>query len=115
MPGALVICSPSGYIFCCTLLTLWCACVNEWNALSKASEEPVSALRFCGDLITAYGRNLLGVYNDLPVPKDTQRLLWGQTQGSLPSALRSLSNGLRPELASWVGGSRSTGLDGGSW
>ena len=80
MPGALVICSPSGYIFCCTLLTLWCACVNEWNALSKASEEPVSALRFCGDLIMAYGRNLLGVYNDLPVPKDTQRLLWGQTR-----------------------------------
>ena len=42
------------------------------------------------------------------------RPLWGQTQSSLPSTLWSLSNGLSPELASWVGGSRGTGLDGGS-
>ena len=29
MLGALVLCSPNEHIFCCTLLTLWCACVNE--------------------------------------------------------------------------------------
>ena len=29
MLGALVLCSPSEQVFCCTLLTLLCACVNE--------------------------------------------------------------------------------------
>ena len=29
MLGALVLCSPSEHVFCCTLLTLWCASVNE--------------------------------------------------------------------------------------
>ena len=29
MLGALVLCSPSRHIFCCTLLTLLCASVNE--------------------------------------------------------------------------------------
>ena len=49
MLGALVLCSPSEHIFCCTLLTLWCACMNEWNALREASEEPCSVVP--GDLI----------------------------------------------------------------
>ena len=44
MLGALVLCSPSELIFCYTLLTLRCACVNEWHALSKASEELCSAV-----------------------------------------------------------------------
>ena len=44
MLGALVLCSPSDHVFCCTLLTLWCAYVSEWNALSEASEEPCSAV-----------------------------------------------------------------------
>ena len=44
MLGALVLCSLSKHIFCCALLTLRCACVNEWYALGKASEE--SALLF---------------------------------------------------------------------
>ena len=78
MLGTLVLCSPSEYIFCCTLLTLCCACMNEWNGLHEAGEEPCSAvLRWPH---TAYGRNLLEVYTDLPMPKGTQRLLWGPTR-----------------------------------
>ena len=42
MLGALVLCS-SEHAFCCTLLTLQCACVNEWHTLSEASEKPGSA------------------------------------------------------------------------
>ena len=49
MLGALVLCSPSEHVFCCTFLTLWCAGVNEINALREPSEEP--AMRFRGDLI----------------------------------------------------------------
>ena len=30
--------------FCLTLLTLQCACVNEWHALHESSEEPCSAV-----------------------------------------------------------------------
>ena len=44
MLGALVLCSPSEHVFCCALLTLWCACENEWNALREASEEPCSVV-----------------------------------------------------------------------
>ena len=29
MLRAVVLCSPSEHVFCCTLLTLWCSCVNE--------------------------------------------------------------------------------------
>ena len=43
MLGALVLCSPSEHVFCCTLLTLHCACVNEPQALHESSEEPCSA------------------------------------------------------------------------
>ena len=43
MLGALVLCSPSEHVFCCTLLTLHCACVNERHALHESSEEPCSA------------------------------------------------------------------------
>ena len=78
MLGALVLCSPSKHIFCCTLLTLWCACVNEWNTLHEASEEPCSAVPRWSHM--AYGRNLLGVYTDLPMPRGTQRLLQGPTR-----------------------------------
>ena len=42
--GTLVLCSPSKHVFFCTLLTLQCACVNEWHALCEASEEPCSAV-----------------------------------------------------------------------
>ena len=44
MLGALVPCSPREHASCCTLLTLQCACVNEWHALPKASEEPWSVI-----------------------------------------------------------------------
>ena len=70
MLGALVLCSPSEHVFCYTLLTLWCTCVNEWNVLHEAREEPCSVvLRWPH---TAYGRNLSGVYTDLPMPRGTQ-------------------------------------------
>ena len=78
MLGALVLCSPSKHIFCCTLLTLWCACVNEWNALQEASEEPCSVVPQWPH--TAYGRNLLGVYTYLLMPRGTQCLLRGPTR-----------------------------------
>ena len=78
MLGTLVLCSPSEHVFCCTLLTLQCACVNEWNAMLEASEELCSAvLRWPH---TAYGRNLSGVYTDLPMPRGTQWLLWEPTR-----------------------------------
>ena len=44
MLGAVFLCSPSEHIFFCTLLTLWCTCVNEWHAFSEVSEEPCSAV-----------------------------------------------------------------------
>ena len=48
MLGALVLCSPSEHVFfCCTLLTLQCACVNEWHALCETSDEPCSAVSRC--------------------------------------------------------------------
>ena len=78
MLGALVLFSPSEHFFCCTLRTLQCACVNEWHALSKTSEEPCSAVPRLPH--TAYGRNLLGVYTDLPMPRGTQCLLWETDQ-----------------------------------
>ena len=59
MPGALVLCSLSEHVFCCTLLTLPCACVNEWHALREASKEPCSAVPRWSHM--AYGRNMLGV------------------------------------------------------
>ena len=59
MLGALVLCSPSEHVFCCTLLTLWYACMNEWNALRKAREEPCSAVPRWSHM--AYGKNLSGV------------------------------------------------------
>ena len=77
-PEALVLCSPSEHIFCCTLLILQCACVNEWNALLETSEEPWSAIPEWSHM--AYGRNLLGVYNGLPIPRGTQCLLWELTR-----------------------------------
>ena len=82
MLGAIFLCSPREHIFCCTLLTLWCACMNEWNALCKASEEPCSAVPLRPH--TAYGRNLYkpGVYTDLPMPRGTQCLLrWPTISG----------------------------------
>ena len=75
MLGALVLCPLSEHIFCCALLTLQCACVNEWHALHKASEEPSSAVPQWPH--TAYGRNLSGVYSDLPMPRGTQCLSLG--------------------------------------
>ena len=58
MLGALVLSSPSEHIFCCTLLTLRCACVNEWNALCEANEEPCSVVPWQPH--TAYCRKLSG-------------------------------------------------------
>ena len=78
MLGALVLCSLSEHVFCCAVLILWFACVNEWNALCEASEEPCSEVPRWSH--TAYGRNLLGVYTDLPMPRGTQCLLWGTNQ-----------------------------------
>ena len=73
MLGALVICSLSEHVFCCGLLTLLCACVNEWQALREASKEPCSTVPRWSH--TAYGRNLSGRYTDLPMPRGTQCLL----------------------------------------
>ena len=70
MLGALVLSSLSEHVFCCALLTLRCACVNEQHALREASEEPCSAVPQWSH--TAYGRNLSGVYTDLPMPRGTQ-------------------------------------------
>ena len=53
MLGALVLCSLSEHVFCCALLTLPCACVNEWHALREASMEPCSAVPRWSH--TAYG------------------------------------------------------------
>ena len=78
MLGALVLCSPSKHIFRCTLLTLPCACVNEWNTLCEASKEPCSAVPRWPH--TAYGKNLSGVYTNLPMPRGTQCLLWEVTR-----------------------------------
>ena len=44
MLGALVLCSLSEHVFYCALLTVPCACVNEWQALSEASKGPCSAV-----------------------------------------------------------------------
>ena len=82
MLGALVLCSLSKHVFCCALLTLRCACVNEWHALREASKEPCSAVPWWYH--KAYGRNLLGVgrgaYTDLPMPRGTQCLLQESTR-----------------------------------
>ena len=68
MLRALVLCSPSEHAFCCTLLTLQCACVNELHTLREASEEPCSSvLQFCSDLILLMAETLSGVYTDLPM------------------------------------------------
>ena len=45
--GALVLSSPRKHVFCCTLLTLWYSYVNEWHTLSKANEDPWSAVSRC--------------------------------------------------------------------
>ena len=47
--------------------------MNEWHALREASKEPCSAVPWRSH--TAYGRNLSGVYTDLPMPRGTQCLL----------------------------------------
>ena len=78
MLGALVLCSPSRHIFCCTLLTLLCASVNEWHDLRETSGEPCSAVPWCSYM--AYGRNLSGNYADLPRPRDTQHPCEGSSQ-----------------------------------
>ena len=78
MLGALVLCCPSEHVFCFILLTLRYACVNEWHALREASEEPCSAVPWWPHM--AYGRNLSGVYTDLPMPRGTQCLLWGPSR-----------------------------------
>ena len=73
MLGALGLCSLGEHVFCCALLTLRCACVNEWHALREASKEPCSAVPRLSHM--AYGRNLSGRYTDLPMPRGTQCLL----------------------------------------
>ena len=73
MLGALVLCSLSKYVFCCALLTLPCACVNEWQSLRETSKGPCSTVPQWSH--RAYGRNLSGRYTDLPMPRGTQCLL----------------------------------------
>ena len=79
MLGVLVLCSLSKHVFCCALLTLRCACVNEWHALHEASKEPCSAVPWWSHT-AFYGRNLSGVYTDLPMPRGTQCLLQERTR-----------------------------------
>ena len=52
--------------------------MHEWNTLHQASEEPWFAV--LQPPHTAYGRNLSGVYTDLPMPRGTQYLLWEPTR-----------------------------------
>ena len=111
MLGALVLCSPSKHVFRCTLLTPRCACVNESNALHEASEEPCSEVP--RRPYKAYGRNLSGVYTDLPVPRGNQCLLWelirnGQSVWTELSFLGQTSRSLWPFHNSL--GIRSTNL-----
>ena len=65
MLRTLALCSPSEHVFCGTLLTLPCACVNEWHTPCDASEEPCSAVPRWPH--RAHSRNLLAVYTDLPM------------------------------------------------
>ena len=76
--GALVLCSLSEHIFCCALLTLLCASVNEWHALHEASKEPCSVVTWWSHRV--YGRNLLGGYTHLPMAGGTQCLLQEPTR-----------------------------------
>ena len=68
----------SKHVFCCALLTLQCARVNEWHVLHEASDEPCSAVPRWSH--TAYGRNLSWVSTHLPRPRGTQWLLWEPTR-----------------------------------
>ena len=76
--GALVLFSLSEHVFCCALLTLRCACVNERHALRERSEEPCSVVPRWSHM--AYGKNLSGVYTNLPMPRDAQCLLQEPTK-----------------------------------
>ena len=78
MLGALVLCSHSKHVFCCTLLTLWCAWVNEWYTLHKARVEPCSVVLWWPHM--AYGRYLLGVYTELLMPRNTHGSFGGPTR-----------------------------------
>ena len=51
--GALVLCSPSKHIFCCTLLTPWCACLCE-NSMNETWTWPRSNhwVMFCNFAMT---------------------------------------------------------------
>ena len=64
MLGALVLCSPSEHVFCCTLLTLQCACVNDMLCTKQVRS---TALQSHGDLMWLMGETLTGVYTSLPV------------------------------------------------
>ena len=76
MLGALALCSPTKQVFCCTLLTLRCACVSEWHALHEGSEEPCSEISRWPH--TAYGRNLVrGLYWSANA-KSHPSSLWGE-------------------------------------
>ena len=60
------------HVFCFTLLTLWCPCVNEWYAMSKVSDEPWSAVLRC--FITAEGSPRKGsLARDLYWPPSIKR------------------------------------------
>ena len=85
MLGALVLSSPREHVFCCTLLTLWCACVNEWNTLRKASEESCSVVPRWPH--KAYGRN------------PSRGLYWSANAKSHPSSLW----GEQPEMGKSCG------------
>ena len=84
MLGALVLCSPSKHVFCWTFLTLRCACVNKWHTPCKESEEPCFVVPQRPHM--AYGRNLSGVYTDLPMPRGTQ---WDQPEMGKACGLNS--------------------------
>ena len=62
---ALVLCSPSDHVFCYNLLTLQCACVNEWHAPHKSSEEPCAAVPRWPH--RAYGRGFISTCQRTPL------------------------------------------------
>ena len=63
---ALVLCSPSKHVFCCTLLTLQWACVNEWSLKLHCMKQVMSpTLWFHSYLTRLMAKTLLGVYTGL--------------------------------------------------
>ena len=89
MLGALVLCSPSDHVFCYTLLTLQCACVNEWHALHESSEEPCSAVPRWPH--RAYGRGFTPTCQWTPLVAQMVKRLPTMQETQVQSLVREIS------------------------